>query len=392
MNEICLQEGEFDCGYSCLKSLLIHYHHNRDFNLLNDGYKEKMSLYDIKELGKKYNLDLEGVELESKELIFDYTYCICQMNLNGVSHFIVLCEVRKNKVKIIDPTYGTTIVTKEWFLSHFTGYSLIYKSHQKISFKKSFNLGFISYLLLYSFTLLIDYAFVYLLSYLLKNEGYFWLLLLTLLGLSISFGGKVLVINANYKFIDKKVLELIKKDHKITKYELNNLLSLKPGVVSLYYNSINLIAVIIFITVLLIENSVLNVLLILGIILFYLVYDLINKKYHIDFKYLLIYEENNLFNEKEKIKVDNFSFINRTINKLVRTKTFYVVILNVVSVFYCFMINYFNKLNSLAYILFSSCLFFVLIDRFNVFFEGYTSKSNEFNKYKNTFCRLNDMK
>lgn len=387
MKKISLQENRGDCGYACLKNLLIHYHKNNDFSNLYDGYKENISFQELKEIGEKYNLELQGVDFEEKELLFNNSYSICQIEIAKKSHFIVFCYEKKGKVTIIDPNYGKTIVTKEWFLNVFTGKALIYVDHQIISYKNKYKLMNILYPVLYVSSLIIDYGLVYLLSFLMKNDNYVALSLITIFGLLVSVIGKTLIIKASYIYLDKKVKNLLEKNNELTNEELNSLLLLKEVIVKRYYNSINSFAIILFSIILLVENEVLNLALIIIIGAIIVLTNLFKNKIRINQEYMMQIDEMNLYTHSNET-ISIFDSINKRINSLIVTKSIFIVSLYLLAISFCFLVNYFNQYYSLTYILFTSGLFILFIDRFNLIFSTYQKNGNDFTKIKSMFVRI----
>lgn len=387
MKKIILQENRGDCGYACIKNLLVHYHKNNDFCNLYDDYKENTSFQELKDIGEKYNLELQGVEFEEKELVFNNSYSICQINIASKSHFVVFCYEKKGRITLIDPNYGKTIVSKEWFLEAFTGKALIYVDHQIITYKNKIKLMNPLYSVLYVASLIVDYGLVYLLSFLMKNDNYIALLSITLIGLLVSIVGKTLIIKASYLFLDKKINIILENNKDLTNEEMTLILSIKEIVVRKYFNFINSIAIIIFSIILLVENEILNISLIIFILLAIILVNFIKNKLKIDHEYLINIDEMNLYNQRED-RITIFNSISKKINSLIVVKSIFIVSLYIISILFCFLINYYNQYYSLTFILFTSGLFILFIDRLNIILSSFSKTQNDFTRIKSLFVRL----
>lgn len=387
MKKVCLQENEGDCGYAALKNILIHYHRNNDFALLKEEYKENMSFLEIKDIGEKYNLELQGVLFEEKEKVYNNTYSICQMKINEKMHFIVFCYEKKGNVKIIDPQYGETTVKSEWFIEHFTGNALIYVEHQKIEFKRKCQMINPLFVILYISSLLIDYGLVYLLSFLMKNDNYLVLLLITVLGLTISIVGKALLIKASYIDCDKKYERIISSDIKMTREERKIILLAKQSIVNRVFSLINSIAILLFCIIILISNEILNIILLVLLSLLIVVPSIIKKMWFVDEEYILLLKEGSVINNIDNAS-EEFSLLNKMINKIITKRTIRLVILYVLSITFCFLTNYFNNYYSLTYIMFNSGIFIVFIDRLSSINKDYDKTNNEYNRMKSIFNRF----
>ena len=342
-----------------------------------------------KKFGDKYNLSLEGVEFKDKEEVFKYPFSIVEINVNSKTHFVIFEKIKKNKVKILDPSYGETIVTKDWFLERFMGVSLIYKESKKCDFKVKFKAYSLPSIIIYISSLFVDYGLLYLLSFVLKDDHFMLEALLATLGILISFIAKELIIKNNYRLIDKMVKPILSDS--ISKNEIKELLSFKSYLVKYIYNLINSMALVLFALLILLKSDILNIILILivfgGIIINYF----IEKNQMTDKKYELAILEDSLLSNETKLDENNYNFIAKTIDSIINKNTLFIVIMSSVSFVYLFLINYFNQYNSLSFLLFYFGVYLLLISKFSSIINETSENANNFRKITSIIYRLNSV-
>ena len=126
---IVLQEGNKDCGASCLLSVVRYYGGNISKEKIIDmtkTTKEGTTFYNIKEASNQIGLIAKSYKVEEIEKIKEITSpFICQVSKNSSMHFIVVYKVNNNKLLIMDPAIGKVIMDIFDFNNIWTGYIMI---------------------------------------------------------------------------------------------------------------------------------------------------------------------------------------------------------------------------------------------------------------------------
>ena len=126
---IVLQEGNKDCGASCLLSVVRYYGGNISKEKIIDmtkTTKEGTTFYNIKEASNQIGLMAKSYKIEEIEKIKEITSpFICQVSKNSSMHFIVVYKVNNNKLLIMDPAIGKVIMDIFDFNNIWTGYIMI---------------------------------------------------------------------------------------------------------------------------------------------------------------------------------------------------------------------------------------------------------------------------
>ena len=133
--EIIIQKDLTDCGPCCLLSIIKHY----------DGYVplEKIKLdtyasnggtsaYNLIKAASLYGFEAAGVKCDSLESISNYP-CIAHVILeNGFNHYVVIYKQIKNKIVIMDPAKGKSILLKKDFLKVWDNIIIYFHPKQNI--------------------------------------------------------------------------------------------------------------------------------------------------------------------------------------------------------------------------------------------------------------------
>lgn len=126
---IVLQEGNKDCGASCLLSVVRYYGGNISKEKIIDmtkTTKEGTTFYNIKEASNQIGLIAKSYKVEEIEKIKEITSpFICQVSKNSSMHFILVYKVNNNKLLIMDPSIGKVIMDIFDFNNIWTGYIMI---------------------------------------------------------------------------------------------------------------------------------------------------------------------------------------------------------------------------------------------------------------------------
>ena len=139
-NLIVRQEGNKDCGAACLLSIIRYY--GGDISLdrlieMTKTTKEGTNFYNISraslELGllsKCYKVD-DFLKIKEVKPPF-----ISQFNKKNYTHFVVVYKVYDNKVLIMDPALGKSVIDIFDFTSIWTGYIMLFEKSTAIPYYK----------------------------------------------------------------------------------------------------------------------------------------------------------------------------------------------------------------------------------------------------------------
>jgi len=121
----CFQLSETDCGAACLSMILRFYGKHVSINKLRDlanVSREGSSLYSIAEAAESLGFESRGLKTSYDRLT--------KLELPAVGHwqgfhFVVLYEVRPDRVTLADPAIGLRKISREEFEKDWTGYLLL---------------------------------------------------------------------------------------------------------------------------------------------------------------------------------------------------------------------------------------------------------------------------
>jgi ATP-binding cassette subfamily B protein len=111
------------CGATCLRMVAKHYGKTillPNILQLSGTTREGANLKGISEAAEKIGFRTLGVKVTFDKLVEDTPLpCIAHWNQN---HFIVIYEIKKNKIYVADPAHGLLVYTKEEFLTSWVSY------------------------------------------------------------------------------------------------------------------------------------------------------------------------------------------------------------------------------------------------------------------------------
>ena len=139
-NLIVKQIGYKECGAASLLSIIRYYHGNISMqrlveltNTTNDG----TTFYDIKQASNELNLEAIGYKVDDITKLKDIKKpFICQIISHNYEHFIVIYEVKKNKVIAMDPAVGESIINLDELKKIWTSYIMIFSPKKKLIYQK----------------------------------------------------------------------------------------------------------------------------------------------------------------------------------------------------------------------------------------------------------------
>ena len=140
---IVKQDGYKECGVACLLSIIKYYNGNISINkLLELTHTDKngTSFYNLREAALKLGLEALGFKVNKEEKRLKLKKIIlpsiCQIVDNNYEHFVVLYQVKLNKVIIMDPARGFRNVDIEDFLNSWTGYIMCFSKTKPLPYIK----------------------------------------------------------------------------------------------------------------------------------------------------------------------------------------------------------------------------------------------------------------
>lgn len=127
-----------DCGVCSLASI-IRYHDGfipiERLRLDTHTSKDGATAYNILKAAQKYGFETKGIRidtLENKDIVLP---AIAHLKFkNGLNHFVVIYEITKHKVILMDPAQGKVIMKKDKFYEVFSNILLMFYPKEKITY------------------------------------------------------------------------------------------------------------------------------------------------------------------------------------------------------------------------------------------------------------------
>lgn len=204
---IVLQNGNKECGSAALLSIIRFFKGDIPLSTLvemTNTTKEGTNFLNLKEAAYKLGLNSNGYKVEDYQQLFTIENpFIVQFIQNNYTHFVVVYKIKNDKLTIMDPAKGKVVISKQEFLSIWTGYILIFNPYKKLliydnkpvltkllldtllknkklilqMFILSLTITIISCILTYYFQIVLDYTL---------NTNYYNLILITLIFLVVT--------------------------------------------------------------------------------------------------------------------------------------------------------------------------------------------------------------
>lgn len=121
---VILQSEMSECGLACLAMVATHYGYEINLPALRHRYpvsSRGLTMQHIAQLGQALHLESQGYQLDLEELGELKRPSILHWDLN---HFVVLVDVKPDKVVVADPAIGLRTLTWAQASESFTGYAL----------------------------------------------------------------------------------------------------------------------------------------------------------------------------------------------------------------------------------------------------------------------------
>jgi len=134
---IVKQEGLKDCGACSLLSIIKYFGGNISISkliALTNTTKNGTTFLDLKYAANYLNMNAVGYKIEKdlpKNIKLPF---ICQVIKNNYTHFIVVYEVKNNKVLVMDPSIGKKVLSKDEFLQIWTKNIMIFEPYKKLPY------------------------------------------------------------------------------------------------------------------------------------------------------------------------------------------------------------------------------------------------------------------
>ena len=139
-NLIVKQVGYKECGAASLLSIIHYYQGNISMTKLvelTNTTKDGTTLYDIKKAAEEIGLEAIGYKVNDitslKEIKKPF---ICQLVNHNYEHFVVVYEIKRNNIIIMDPAVGEKKLTKEEFKRQWTSYIMIFSKQKELIHEK----------------------------------------------------------------------------------------------------------------------------------------------------------------------------------------------------------------------------------------------------------------
>jgi ABC-type bacteriocin transporter len=181
------QQDATDCAAACLATACMYYKKEITITKLRDilGTDIKgTTLKGLEDGAKKLGFDTKAIRVDKEGFCSKYTLPVIAhlITKEGLSHFVIVHNIKKDKVTVLDPAKGVIKKTMDEFFEEFDGVLLLLIPNHEFSVKKdkkeSILLKFVSILLpqksLFIYTIIAS-------------------IILTILGIASSFFNKILM-------------------------------------------------------------------------------------------------------------------------------------------------------------------------------------------------------
>ena len=181
------QHDATDCAAACLATVCMYYKKEITITKLRDilGTDIKgTTLKGLEDGANRLGFDTKAIRVDKEGFTSKYTLpAVAHLITDqGLSHFVVIHKVKKDKVTILDPAKGIVKETVEEFFKSFDGVLLLMVPNHEFSPGKNKNGGMLSKFI----TLLLPQKALFIYSIIGS-------ILLTLLGIASSFFNKILM-------------------------------------------------------------------------------------------------------------------------------------------------------------------------------------------------------
>ncbi|MDO5569332.1 MAG: peptidase domain-containing ABC transporter [bacterium] len=126
-----LQNGNKDCGAATLLSIIRFYGGNVSLDYLielTNTTKDGTTFFNLQNAATTVSLNSKAFKVESLTNLDSNTFpCICQVINNNFTHFVVLYQLTKKNVVLMDPAMGKRVISISDFLEMWTNYIMVFQ-------------------------------------------------------------------------------------------------------------------------------------------------------------------------------------------------------------------------------------------------------------------------
>lgn len=133
------QTSEAGCGYACLKMVLANIRKDKKFLFLPEKENYSLSYKEIIALAKEQGLNLIGFKAIKKEDINKndiFPIIVSFLSPEGGNHAVVVTNIRRGRVKVLDPDKGIYTLSLSKFLDYWDGTGLLIESDSGEKYKE----------------------------------------------------------------------------------------------------------------------------------------------------------------------------------------------------------------------------------------------------------------
>lgn len=133
-----LQLKENDCGFTCLKNLFYRVTKDEKYLILGENLNEESySFLDMKRIAFEHGFILNGYQsdyehLQKKDIVLTQN--------KMASHYLLIIDITKSKIKLLDPSYGIILLSRDKFNEIFTERILRLEKHKLKEIKENVTL------------------------------------------------------------------------------------------------------------------------------------------------------------------------------------------------------------------------------------------------------------
>ena len=225
------QDGIKDCGVCCLHNIIRYYGGNINFEKLRkmvNTDKSGTSIFNLVNVSNKLGLISNAYRCEYSDLLNQKFPVIAYIKVKKVySHFIIIYQIKKDKIYVFDPIRGYIKYDKELFLEEWGNIILTFKKTSKLVNKVTIDYKYYIYnyikknkytiytisilSILYTFLSGINSVYIGRLIDNINNQSFIFIyLLLVMFQIIIGYVRNNYIINFNYKFDSKLMSNIFK--------------------------------------------------------------------------------------------------------------------------------------------------------------------------------------
>jgi len=379
------QLGEKDCGYTCVKMMLAMHYRRTDFLYYPEpSITNSSSLRDLMNYARKEGVTLGAYRLTNKKDILEIKGNIMlPLNFNNFMHMVVVTRIKKRKVRIMDPSVGVYWISMNELLSRWNGeYLEITKSIGSSYKAKSNRIIPFKYTILAVLFEVMSFLSLIVALYFIDSE--------ISLYVSLSFFVAYVLFEFIYrkilvqtmKYFDKCIIvDNLAMNHVDFRTKYANLSNFKILAISNPLQFLSLCLLTVFGILVLGLNSIYNIIVIVIIVVFQLLFRLYEKTSFEGNKSKINYLENeinNLSGESNEVFKSKINELNNETYKYISYSTLKKYLLIFIIIAMSLLYSTLTKANSMNFMLFHFFFYLYLSDNI----EQMINYNKNFDDYK----------